>query len=469
MAKVLAFQRTTSSVVTIDTVNNTVSVLGAAIPDVEPTNLFPLRSQNLLTIYKGDPYFLYLHDTNEIRMVVFQSGTWSAAPGFTAVLPPAGVILPVGLQVVNDILVAVMFQGGTTGFDGILVRRTTDGVTWDATQTLATPTQPTTSDGGHTVVWRDAVWFATAAGLGYYLPATDTLTADYDIGDDSLLFGDEVTAGNFAFWNNDLYFCRADSSPRIYRLASDWTSAAPTAAPAWTRQLLTGLEGVAGVNVGPDSGTFCMFVNRLDELCLFYSGTIGTKLAKTTAAEFPAFTDITVSILPESLRLSTNIGVALSVDDRRSVNELQTLLLWVPGEGATKITRWDGATAIDIRTTLTGVQVMAPNARFGSLRTFTNLQPTAHITAVSQVFPGRQQLNYTVRDSGSKPVDVFGEYSIDGDVWSAMTQGDGDSGGTQLATSPTGTPYTFFWDAFVDLDGDFAFMNMRIVARIAGV
>jgi hypothetical protein len=79
------------------------------------------------------------------------------------------------------------------------------------------------------------------------------------------------------------------------------------------------------------------------------------------------------------------------------------------------------------------------------------------------------QLDYTVRDIGSKPVDIFGEYSIDGDEWLPMTQGDGDDGNEQLATSPVGTQYSFFWDAFIDLDGDFDFMNMRIVARIAGV
>jgi hypothetical protein len=67
-------------------------------------------------------------------------------------------------------------------------------------------------------------------------------------------------------------------------------------------------------------------------------------------------------------------------------------------------------------------------------------------------------------------VDIFGEYSTDGDVWSAMSQGDGDSGNEQLATTPAGIAYTFYWDAWMDLAGGIVeFTHMRIVARISGV
>ena len=61
------------------------------------------------------------------------------------------------------------------------------------------------------------------------------------------------------------------------------------------------------------------------------------------------------------------------------------------------------------------------------------------------------------------------EFSIDGDNWSLMSQGDGDSGVETLASLPVGVPYFFHWDAFIDLDGNFPFMNMRVVARISGV
>lgn len=472
MAKVLAFKRTTSEVVTVDTVNNTVAVLGAAIPNVDTGTDFPHRSQNLLTVYRGDPYFLYRFVTGEIRLARYDGVAWADVAGFTALTVAAGVLKPLCLQVVNDRLVAIATNSDSgTGDDKVLARRSAqnDGTVWDPAIEQVFATQPTTTNGGSSVIWRDAVFFATYEGIGWYIPSTDMLSASFDQGDDAANSGDGVTVGDFAFWNNDLYFVRAGGAPTLYHLDSAWSPTAPSAAPAWEKEPIQGTPGVSSVNIGPDSITWCMFVNKSDELCIFYSGVIGSKAVKATTGTFPEFTDITVSTFPESIRTTPNIGFTISVDDRRRVNELQSFLLWEPAEATSKLARWSGSGQIDLRTTFSATQFMPPNDRWGFGRTFTNLQPTCHIRSVNQVFPGRMQLDYTVRDIGSKPVDIFGEYSTDGDQWFPMTQGDGDDGAEALATSPSGTNYFFYWDAFIDLDGDFNFMNMRIVARIAGV
>jgi hypothetical protein len=74
-----------------------------------------------------------------------------------------------------------------------------------------------------------------------------------------------------------------------------------------------------------------------------------------------------------------------------------------------------------------------------------------------------------VRDKDSRNVDVLPEFSLDGQTWADMSQGDGDSGKEDLVTTAGGLPYFFFWDAFVDLDGDFDNVDIRVVARISGV
>lgn len=475
MAKVLAFQRATSEVVTVDTVNNNIVPLGSAITDADVTATWPGRTQNVIAVYKGDPYLLYKWvpplpgPPNEIRLAKWDGAAWADVAGFTAVLAAgAGDIMPTGLQVEQDWLVAVMWQTNTGGADGAVVRRSQDAVTWDPTVTLAAPVQPTASEGGHTIVWRNTIFIATAAGVLWYDPATDTLAAAYDGGDDTLLVGPEATIGMFSFWNNDLYFLLPGGAPVLYSLDQSWNLTTPTAVPAWTREAITGAVSIASVGVSADSITWCLFVNRNDELCIWYSGVTGTKLIKATSTSFPGFTDLTLDVLPEAIRDQPNVGVSISVDDRRRTNELQTFLLWEPSLGRTRLARWDGSSQVDIRTVYTGTQLISPNERFGVLRTYTDLQPAVHITGTTQPFPGRMEISYVVRDSGSRPVDVFGEYSLDGDEWLPMTQGDGDDGSEQLATTPAGLPYTFFWDSFADLSGSFDFMTVRVVARLAG-
>lgn len=469
MAKALVFQRDVRQAITVDTVNNRVTAVGAAIASVDTTSAFPGRTRNNITVYEGNPYLLYRHASNEVRLSVFQAGAWANVGTFPAITTGSGTIHPIALQVDQDFIVAVAYRQNTAGVDALVVRRSQDGVTWDPDNTLAAPTQPTVSEGDHSVVWRNTLFLATASGIAYYVPTTDTLVGAFDTGDDALLGGAEATAGSFVFWNGSLYFVQHGSPPAIYKLDDAWDPASPVAPPAWTRQLATGVPAQGTVTVGPDTGSLVAFVNRNDELCLLYSAQLGTKLVRSTVGDFPAFTDVTDTFLSSALSALTDVGFSLYVDDRRRVNELQSFLLRQPAAGNTQLLSWDGVNTLNERAVFTGRLFMPGDERFGALRTFTNLQPTTHIRATSQPFPGRTQLDYTVRDSGSRPVDVFGEYTTDGDVWLPMTQGDGDSGNEQLATSPAGTDYTFFWDAFSDLDGDFDFMNMRIVARISGV
>jgi len=470
MAKLLAFKRDTSEVVTIDSINNRLTAVGTPLPNVETSSLFPGRTENNLAVYRGDPYFLYLHDTNEVRLAVYQSGVWADVGTFPAFTTGSGELFPIALQVVQDYLCVIVGRQNSAGVDGVLARASQDGTTWASPiVSLGAPIQPTVSQGGHTIVWRNAIFIATASGIAFFDPDANAFSASYDTGDDTFLVGATIPVGNFCFWNNELYFAKPDTVPTIYQLDRNFDPNSPPTPPLWENRLPTGIPGLGTVTVGPDTGTFLLFVNKLDELCLLYSAQLGTKLIKANSALFPLFDDVTTAVLRPATASALNLGFSLFVDDRRSVNELQSFLIRNPSSGDTQLGSWDGVGSLLIRTTFIGVQVMAPDDRFGALRTFTNLQPAAYITANTKPFPGRTQIDYTARDALSRPVDIIGEYSIDGDVWNTMTQGDGDSGNSQLPSSPGGVNYTFFWDAFADLDGDFDFVFQRVIARISGV
>jgi hypothetical protein len=469
MAKTLAFKRATREVVAVDTVNGTVTSLGAALASSDLTSAFPNRTNNLLAIFRGDAFLLYRHTANEIRLARLTAGVWVDEAGFTAITTGSGNLTPTCLQVERGYLVASAQLSNSAGLDQTYFRRSADGAVWDPVVTTLTPVQPTLSQGGNSVVWKNTVWVATAAGLIYYIPDTDTIAAAYDDGSDGLLDTPETTLGSFAFWNGDLYFARGGSVPTIYRLDSNWTPTTPTAPPAWTKIAVTGLNSVGTVTVGPDVGTMLLFVDKQDNLCLLYSGSLSSKMARATALSFPAFTDVSGTYLPAEVQTDLDLGFAIFVDDRRRLNELQTIVIRDPSGNAVKIMPWDGSTAMTVRATFATLQLMTGDERFGALRTYTAQQPAAFMTGTTQPFPGRVSISYTLIDTASRPLDVFGEYSVDGDQWSAMTQGDGDDGNELLTSSPAGTAHTFFWDAFADLDDDLPFVYMRIVARIAGV
>jgi hypothetical protein len=469
MAKTLAFKRATREVVTIDTVNGALTTLGAPLAVSELTALFPGRCNNLLAIYRGDAYILYRSTTNEIRLARLTAGVWTDVPGFTPITTGSGNLSPAGLQVERGWLVASYHLSGSAGVDGTGFRRTADGVTYDPPVFLLTPIQPTTSEGGNTVVWKNVIWQATRSGLVYYNPSTDTIAGAFDTGSDGGLNAADTMIGCFALWNGSLYFARGGSVPVIYRLDANWLPTAPTGPPAWTKIAATGFNSCGTVTVGPDAGTTLLFVDKQDNLCVLYSGSLSSRLARSTVTAFPAFTDVTGTYLPPEVSTDLDLGFDFYVDDRRRTNELQTIIIRDPTGNSVKIMPWDGVNAMSVRATFTGTQLMSCDDRFGELRTYTGQQPAAFMSSTSQPFPGRVAITYSLIDTASRPLDVFGEYSVDGDQWNAMTQGEGDDGNSLLTSSPGGTVHVFFWDAFVDLDDDLPFVYMRIVARIAGV
>ena len=481
MSKILAYKRSDKRIVTVDSITGDMANLGNQIAAAEGTSLFPNRSENLVCIFQGDPYMLYLSNTNQIRLSRYSAGVWADVAGFTPIVTGAGFLKPTALQVEKDRLVAIASRTGSVIQDGVFARRSAqeDGTTWNAAIFQAFPIQPTDTGPSQTISWKNTIWFATGAGLAYYIPDTNTLSATFDAGNDLLLTGQAALFGSFAFWDNDLYFIFPRdvpaSAPLLYKLTAGWLPTAPVAPPAWINTLVA-LPAVGVVLVSPDTGNFSMFVNKAGALSIFYSGDLGTKLITLArSGSSLAVTDLTASQLPLVLSAEPNLGCCLHVDDRRRTNERHTLLVrFRPAiPVAVMICTWDVASSVRVIRTQddggVGLDLMLPDEERGDFRTFTNLQPTCHIRDISQPFPGRVKLDYTVRDSGSRPIDVAGEYSIDGQEWFPMTEGDGDSGALSLVSTPAGSNYFFFWDAFIDLDGDYPFVHQRLIAKISGV
>lgn len=330
----------------------------------------------------------------------------------------------------------------------------------------------TSSGASATITGSSAIYFASATVGSYCFGSIDT-GDDPSISDP--LLDNIVTQGCFSFWNNDLYFAKPDTGAgiRLYKLTTTWDSPAP-APPQWDYVTgVTGLTTSGTMTNGPDVGNYCLFVNKLDELCLLHSGPSGTRLTKASKQSFPDFTDVTVDKLPVGLSSRINLGISCYIDNRRRLNELQWFFFRDSSvlNNDTTMAIWDGVGSVEVLALFSGSDFLLPAGRNGEIRTFTNLQPGCAIVSVNTTmppaFPGRAVINYILRDTFSRNMDVFGEYSVDGDTWFPMTEGAGDDGAQALASSPSGTSHTFFWDAFADLDGDYTFMNLRIIARIS--
>ena len=541
MAKTFALQRSTAQPVTINTVTITLPTLGNPIAGMQTTPLLPTRCVNLQTVLGGDPYLLTLSAIGNIEIQSYVSGTWSLVAGpFT---PAVGhVLTPLCLHVVNDVIVALWSDEGGAN-DGIGSSNSTDGASWSTPAIELAPIGA--SNGGHSTVYRGAIWFATAIGLWCYAPLNRFITlggivGSYDVGEavvgslssttavvrsfnapilrvdmvsgTGFVAGDVITGqlsgaigttstltrfvnplpdtgndtflsgasgsanlvGTFASWDGVLYFVQpktASGATRFYQLDSAWESSTLVPSPQWT--YLTGTTGLVDAGfatVGADSGMWSLFVNVLDELCLFYSGSGSTKLARVNGKTLPlVFTDLTNTLLPSTIATKTNLGITLYTDDRRRDNVLQTMFIRDLSGSSLIVTSWDGAASVVVKGTLSGVDFILPASHRGQESTFTNLQPACKITATAQPFPGRLRIDYLVRSDPARTVDVIPEYSISGDQWFPMTEGDGDTGISGLPATPAGVPYFFHWDIFSDLDGDFDNMELRVVPHISGV
>ena len=539
MAKAFALQRSTAQPVTINTTTVTSTALGTTIPGMQTTPLFPARCVNIYTVFNGDPFLLALSAVGDIEIYRFVAGTWSIVAGPYS--PAVGhVITPLCLHVVNDSIVALWSDEGAAN-DGIASSISLTGASWSTPVTELAPIGA--SKGGHSIVYRGAIWFATAIGLWCYGPGVNYVTlsgvigafaADEsvtggtssttagvgsfnspilrlntisgsgftlgelitggtsgatgtvlsitrfvnalpDTGNDTFLTGASGSAnliGTFASWDGILYFIQpktAAGSTKLYQLDSAWEASLSVPAPQWTNLSFSGIVDSGFANVNDDSGMWSLFVNTLDELCLFYSASGSTKLAKTASKTLPlVFTDLSNTLLPSTISTNTNLGITLYTDDRRRDNVLQNFLIRDLSANSLIVTSWDGVSSLVVKGTISGSNLMLPASSKGQEATFTNLQPACSITSTEQPFPGRLRIDYFVRCDPACTVDIIPEYSIDGDRWFLMTEGDGDTGISGLSATPIGIPYFFHWDAFSDLDGDFNNMEVRIVPRISG-
>lgn len=483
MAKFLAYNRVDRQVVTVNTIDILVESLGNTIAGADIVASFPNRCENVVAQFRGDYYLLYRTATNEIHLSVLDlgAGTWSDVAGFTPVTTGSGVLTPLGLQVVKDRLVAIFTLSLSAGVDGVQARRSDadDGATWDPVVSQVFATQPTDSRGGPSVVWHNAVFFSTSEGIGYYDPAADVVSPLFDDGDDTAITGQKANFGAFTFFESDLYYALPTDNPvgipSLYRLSKTWSTAAPLALPAWTN-LLVVLPATGDIIINNDTGNYSLFINRAGVMSLAYSGSLGSKLVTINqAGSIFTVDDISETILPENIRVEANLGFAYYVDDRRRTNEQHSIIVrFRPSiPQAIILYAWDGISPLDLLGTLDdgggGLDLMVPEVERGDFRTFTNNQPSCSLDDFSQPFPGRVRIDFTVRDDSSRSVDVIPEFSLDGQTWSEMTQGEGDSGKDDLVTTPAGQSYFFFWDAFVDLAGNLDNVDIRVVARISGV
>ena len=476
MAKLLAYKRATQQVVTLDTVQPAITVVGTSLPLADITSALPGRSQNLVSTFLGDPYLLYRTTLNEIRLAKYVAGVWTNSVGFGVVTTGSGALTPIGLVVVQDVLVALYALSGSAGIDGLIAKQSTDGATWSLPVSLLNPLlyQPGTTNGGHVMSWRNAVWITGVAGIAYYDPVGDVFGAAFDTGSDADIADQKVTFGAFASYSDDLYYLLPTTSvlqtPKLYKLDSAWSVAIPVAVPAWTKVVVS-IASAGPLFVGPDNGVYSLFTNKAGALTAWFSGNNETKVVTfvSTTTGLTA-SDVTTATLDLTVRSLVNAGWSLMSDDRRRTNERQTIVCRDIAASPQKIhvLTWDGASPATLDETFASLDLILTNDERGDFRIFTDLLPGAFITAFTQPFPGRVQLNYTVRDSLSRPVDVFGEYSLDKQTWLPMTQGDGDSGATALVSTPVGSPYFYYWDAFQDLVDDYDYIDVRMIVRVSG-
>jgi hypothetical protein len=469
VARFLTFDRSTSRIQEVNSTTGVLAPVGPAIAGLETSALWDNRCTNVVALFRGDVYVVVRTLANENAVY-----KWDGAVMTQVFLSGVGVGVrsPWGLVVSNDVLYAFWADVGAPG-NNVASIFTQDGTAWGplvipATSVVASPCAALT-------VWRQAAWIASEFGISPFNPFF-ALTGAFDGGNDAGLFDPSTIAGSFAYWDGDLYFMRPDTGagPLLYQLASAWTAAVPVGAPAWTNQLATGLPSAGALVLAPDRGTYCLFRSKTDELVAFYSGASGTKIAKTDAASFPVFTDITTTVLPANIAALTNAGISLMEDDRRRANQLQSFAVRDTGLGNTHILSWDGSSASFMQTvaSFTSIDLMPPNDQKADYRTYTAKEPSIEFDPTdppTQPFPGRVTLPYIVKDTLSREIGILPEYSLDGDEWLPMTEGEGSDGEDGLTSSPTGEGHTFVWDAFNDLAGDAADMQMRIVPRITGV
>lgn len=464
MAKILLFSRATGKIQHLNTHTNQLVDLGAAIATTDATSAFDGRITNAVAIFRGEPYVALRDVTNNVRIYRYTSGSWNLV--FTQAATVGGTMRCFGLEVLNDTLYATIIEDTAAG--RYHYARTTNGTAW----TVTFQAQGAMGSAGHVLKFKGVIWTATALGVHFQDPAVVGWSGGFMTGNDANMAGAAMAGGCFTYWNGNLYFIKPDvgALPQLYRLDPAWDKS-QIAGIRWTNQAATGFPNAGVLALAFDGGQYCLFVNKDDELCLLYSGPNGTFAAKTTAATYPVFTDITLATLPANISALTNAAISLYEDDRRRTNEQHYFLIRDTVANDTYLMYWDGASIMEQRTVLSGQRFFAPQDTKADLRTFTDQQPAVYFGtgAFSQPFPGQVQLDYVLVDSGARPCDLSAEYSLDGDQWFPMTAGEGGDGVSGLISAAwPGQAHTFIWDAYIDLDGDVT-PQMRLVPRISGV
>jgi len=478
MAQLLAYDRPNQQPTLLDTINVATATLGGTVAAAETTNAFPNRTKNIVSTYLGDAYLLYLQAGGDVELAGYNGATWPDVAGFFTVSPTTGGVVPGALHVHEDRLFAFVLDDGAANERIFAVRSDpNDGTTWAFASTFVFGVA-VTAPLGHSIRWRNAIWFATSNGLVYYIPSTNTW-GTIDTGDDTLLTGDKVCQGMFASEGGNLYFIMPNdtlvTTPQLYQLDPAWDLTAPPASPAWSNAGV--LFPTAGaITPGPDNGTYALFRNKVGVLTAWYSGNVATKVVQIQdLGSGLQATDVSTTVLPSGFSSQLDTGWSVFVDDRRRTNEQFTIL----GRDVTAIPNsivvfsWDGSSQATLLGRLDagggGLDLLLPDEERGDFRLWTDVQPTCHIRSTAPEFPGRTRINYTIRDQLSRPIDISGEYSVDSQTWFPMSQGDGDDGSSQLASTSGGNDYFFFWDSYNDLAGDLDRVDIRMIARLAGV
>lgn len=172
MAKTFALRRSTAQPTTIDTTRIAATALGNTIAGMQTTPLLPSRCVNLYTVFAGDPYLLTLNTAGEIEIHRFGGAAWTLVGG---PFPPAvgHTLTPQSLHVVNNQIIALWTDIGPSN-DGIGVSTSINGTSWTSPELGQTVMG--SSKGGHSVVYRGSIWFATTQGLWCYAPLARFIT-----------------------------------------------------------------------------------------------------------------------------------------------------------------------------------------------------------------------------------------------------------------------------------------------------
>jgi len=388
MAKTLVLKRSTGQVSQLDTVNNILSPLGGALGSIPTSSTtLPCRIENLLCVYKGEPYALVVNTINniEVRKYDLTLNAWGTSVTFAPVV--GGNQAPHCLQIVGDKLVVIWNE--SNGINSVMSATYFNGLAWASRVNSVAEPNLNGNLGGHSVVWKNAVLFATKAGIGHYF--VETGFGGFDNGTDpsvsNPLVANSTMQGCFAYWNNTLYFLQPDtgSGNRLMALPTTWKAPAPSAPQFETVSGVSGFVSAGVVTLTGDIGNLCLFVNKNDELCAMYSGAQGTKFVKTTVSTFPVFTNLSDSLLPTEIGTALNVGIGFYEYTMRRNNVIQYFLIrnQDSSQNYLKVAKWDGINSVEILQSYAGHDYLIPAGKFSEIRTYLGEQPAAYIVNVN--------------------------------------------------------------------------------------